>query len=168
MSDFSKSDSTNHPGCDSEGERFVASSYGSKVQDSRKSPRPPQVQGNAWSVCCKITIIVLHANSDWTAAGPEGDGENEGKISKINTRLQRLLRPQFDNLFEKMHRNVKYFVVFCNLINLLDFRPDPNDAVNVKVKIRGFLQLRKPTKVTALHNLLSHSPLIFLAIGSGV
>jgi hypothetical protein len=64
MSDFSEIDSMNHPGCDSEGERSVASSFGSEVQDSRKRPRPPQIQGNAWILCCKITIIELHADSD--------------------------------------------------------------------------------------------------------
>ncbi len=74
-----------------------------------------------------MTIIELHADSDWKAAGLEGNGENAGIISKINTRLhttlQRLLGSQFETLFEKMHRNVKYFVIFCNRINLLDLRP---------------------------------------------
>jgi hypothetical protein len=155
MSEFSERDSTNHPGCDSEGESYVASSYGSEVQDSRKRPHPPQIQGNAWILCCRITIIELHADSDWEAADPEGDGDNEGKFSKINILLERLLGSQFETLFEKMHRNVEYFVVFCNLINLLDFGTDTNDAVNVKVEIRGFLQLQKPIEVTALKKLLS-------------
>jgi hypothetical protein len=145
MSDFSESDSTNHSDCHSDGECLVASSYVSEVhevQDSRKRPRPPQVQGNSWILCCKMTIIELHADSDWKAAGPEGDGENEGIISKINTRQQRLLGYQFETLFGKMYRKVKSFVVFCNLISLFDFETNTNDAVNVEVEIRDLLQLQ--------------------------
>ena len=154
MSDFSESDSTNHAGCDSDGEDSVASSYGSEGQDSRKRPRPPQIQGYAWILSCYITV---DDDSDWTAAGPEGNDENEDKVTKINAYLQRLLGAQFESLFGKMHGNVKYFVIFCNLVNILDFGADTNDVkVNlVKVEIRGFLQLQKPTKLTALQKLLS-------------
>ena len=48
-----------------------------------------------------------------------------------------------------------YFVIFCNLINILDVGADSSDAVKIKIEIRGFLQLRKPTAVTALQKLLS-------------
>ncbi len=47
-----------------------------------------------------------------------------------------------------------FFVIFCNLINILDVGADSNDAVKIKIEIRGFLQLRKPRAVTALQNLL--------------
>jgi hypothetical protein len=42
-----------------------------------------------------------------------------------------------------------YFVVFCNLINILDVGADFSDAVKIKIEIRGFLQLRKSRAVTA-------------------
>ncbi len=87
MSDSSESDSSNRPDCDSDGEVSVASSYGSKVQDCRKRPRQPQIQGNSWVLRSQITIDQLHTNSDWIAAGPEGEFENEDRITKINTRL---------------------------------------------------------------------------------
>ena len=154
MSDFSESDSSNHAGCDSPCEDSVASSYGSEVPDSRKRPRPPQIQGYAWSLHSHITVDELHADSDWTAAGPESDAENESRTSKINTRLQALCGAQLETLFGKMHGNVKYFVIFCNLVNILDFGANTND-VKVKVEIQGFLQLQKPTKLTALQKLLS-------------
>jgi hypothetical protein len=64
----------------------------------------------------------LHADSDSMAAGPEGDAENEGRITDINTHLQGLFGAQFEKLFGKLNGNVIYFVVFrvCNLINILD------------------------------------------------
>ena len=151
MSDSSESDSSNRPGYVSDGDISV---YGSEVQDSRKRPRPPQIQGNAWVLHSHITVDELHADSDWTAAGPESDAENESRTSKINTRLQALCGAQLETLFGKMHGNVKYFVIFCNLVNILDFGANTND-VKVKVEIRGFLQLQKPTKLTALQKLLS-------------
>jgi hypothetical protein len=97
----------------------------------------------------------LHADSDSMAAGPEGDAENEDRITKINTHLQRLFGAQFEFLFGKLHENVLYFVVFCNLINILDVGAVSSDAVKIKIEIRGFLQLRKPRAVTALQKLLS-------------
>ncbi len=39
--------SSNHPGCDSDGESSVAL-YGSEVQDCRERPCQPQIQGDAW------------------------------------------------------------------------------------------------------------------------
>ena len=90
MSNSSESDSTNSPGCDSDGEDSVASSYGSEVPDCRKRQRPPQIQGHAWVLRGQITMDQLHADSDSIAAGPEGNVENEDRITNINTRMQGL------------------------------------------------------------------------------
>ncbi len=54
MSASSESDSSNCPGCDSDGEFLVASSYGSEVQDCRKSKYQPQIQTSAWVLRCQI------------------------------------------------------------------------------------------------------------------
>jgi hypothetical protein len=62
----------------------------------------------------------LHSDSDSMAAGLEGNVENEDRITKINSRLQGLFGAQFEILIGKLHGNVMYFVVFCNLINILD------------------------------------------------
>ncbi len=78
----------------------------------------------------------LHADSDSMAAGPEGDVENEDRVTKVNTRLQGLFGAQFEILFGKLHRNVMYFVISCNLINILDVGADSNDAVKKKLKSR--------------------------------
>ena len=54
------------------------------------------------------------------AAGLEVDVENEDRITKINIRLQGLFGAQFEILFGKLIGNVMHFVVFCNLINVLE------------------------------------------------
>ncbi len=98
----------------------VASSYGSEVQDCRNRKHQPQIQGGAWVLRCQITMDQLHSNSDSMAAGLKGYVENEDRITKINTRLQGLFGAQFEILIGKLHGNVMYLVVFCNLINILD------------------------------------------------
>ena len=112
----------------------MASSYGSEVQDCRKRSRQPQIIGHAWVLRGQITMDRLHANSDSVAAGLEGDAENEDRISKINTRLQGLFGAQFKLLFGKLIGNVMYFVIFCNLINVLDVGADSSDVVKKKMK----------------------------------
>jgi hypothetical protein len=77
MSGSSESDAFNHTGCDSDGEGSVASSYGSEVQNCRKRPSQPQIQGNAWVLNCRIFTDDFHANADWAATGPDGDVEME-------------------------------------------------------------------------------------------
>ncbi len=119
MSASIESDSSNRPGCDSDGEFSVASSYGSEVQDCRKRKHQPQIQGSAWVLRCQITMDQLHSDSDSMAAGLEGNVENEDRITKLNTRLQGLFGAQFEILIGKLHGNVMYFVIFCNLINIL-------------------------------------------------
>jgi hypothetical protein len=154
MSASSESDSSNRHGCDSDGELSVASSYGSEVQDCRKRPRHPQIIANSWVLLGQITMDQLHADSDSMAAGPEGDAENEDRITKINTRLQRLFGSQFEILFGNLHENVLYFVVFCNLINILDVGTDSNDAAEIKIELQCYLQLKQARAVTGLQDLL--------------
>jgi hypothetical protein len=133
----------------------VTSSYGSEVQDCRKRLCQTQIIGHAWILHAQIIMDQLHADSHSMAAGPEGDVENEEIITKINTRLQGLFGAQFEKLFGKLHGNVTYFVVFCNLMNILDVGADSNDAVKIKIETQCFLQLRKPRAVTAPEKLLS-------------
>ncbi len=103
-------------------------------------------------------------------AGSEDNIENEGEISKIHRHLQIFFCAQFEKLFGKIHGNVKYFVVFCNLINILDVGADTSNHAEevVKIGIQGFLQLRNAVTDTALQNCFLYSPLIFLAVGSVV
>ena len=108
MSASSESDSSNRPGCDSDGAFSVASSYGTKVQDCRKRLRQAQIIGSAWVLHAQSIMDQLHADSDSMAADPEGDVDNEDKITKINTRLQGLFGAQFEILFGKLLGNIMY------------------------------------------------------------
>ncbi len=82
MSGSSESESSDRLGCDSDGESSVASLYGSEVQDCRKRPRQAQIQGNSWVLRAQMIMDQLHAYSDSMAVGPEGDVENEDRITK--------------------------------------------------------------------------------------
>jgi hypothetical protein len=154
MSDCSENDSSSHLGYDSEGELSVPSTYGSEVlespaqQDCRKRPRQ-QIQGASWVLRAQIT-----ADSDWLTAGSEGDVENEEKTAKINAHLQSLFGAQFQILFRKLYKIVSYFVIFCNLINILDVGTGFNDAAEIKIEFQGYLQLKTPRKVKQLQDLL--------------
>ena len=131
MSESSEIDSSNH-GCDSGGELSEPSTYGSEVQESpaqqdcRKRPRQIPIQGNSW-----VLIAQMTADSDWLTAGSEDDVENEERTAKINARLQNLFGAQFQILFGKLYKIVSYFVVFCNLMNILDVGTDSNDAAAI-------------------------------------
>jgi hypothetical protein len=113
-----------HPGCDSDGESYVAPWYGSQVSDCRKRTCTIQIKGAAWVLRGQITVDDLHALSHSTVAGPEDNIENEDEISKKHSHLQILFGVQFEKLFGKMHGNVKYLVIFCNLVNILDAGSD--------------------------------------------
>ena len=94
----------------------MASSNVSEVQDCRKRSRQQQIQGSSWVLRGQITIDQLHANSDGMTAVPEGDVENEDRISKLNARLQGLLGAQFKILFGKLSGNVKYLWFSATLL----------------------------------------------------
>ena len=76
------------------------------------------------------------------------------RTAKINAHLQNLFGAQFQILFGKLYEIVSYFVVFCNLINILDVGTGSNDAAEIKIEIKGFLQLKNSRAVTRLQDLL--------------
>ena len=98
-----------------------------------------QILGASWVLRAQIT-----ADSDWWTAGSEGDVENEERNAKINAHLQSLFGAQFQILFGKIHEIVSYFVIFCNLINILDVGTDSNDAAEIKLNYGVTCNLNKP------------------------
>jgi hypothetical protein len=62
-------------------------------------------------------------------AGSEGGVENEERTAKTNAHLQSLFGAKFQILFGKLCEIVLYFVIFCNLINILDVGADSSNAV---------------------------------------
>ena len=63
-------------------------------------------------------------------------------------------------MFGNLFNSVSYFVIFCNLFNILHVAPA---ATKVKIQIRGFLQLGKSKAKTGLDKLLSPTLSDFLA-----
>jgi hypothetical protein len=64
----------------------------------------------------------------------------------------------FEILFGKeQHPHVKYFVFFCNLVNILHAGPTAA-ATKIKIQIWGFLQVGKLLSLTALDKLLKCFP----------
>jgi hypothetical protein len=53
-------------------------------------------------------------------------------------------------LLGKLLGIVKYFVVFCNLSNILDVGEDSDDAVKIQIEILCFMQLCKSKAATVL------------------
>ncbi len=137
LSASSESDSSNRPGCDSDGEFSVASSYGS---DCSKRKHQPQIQGSAWVLRFQITMDQLHSYSD-SMAGPEGDVENEDRITKISTRLQGLFGAQFEILIGKLHGNLMYlwFSATRSTVWIKNFPAVRNDSSDCACKFAVFV-----------------------------
>ena len=152
MSNFYESDSSHQFGRDSGDEDSVASSHAPQQEAREKRPRAKQVIGNAWVLRGEITINMIHNNSD--QADMHGDVENDAKVQTTKSQIQAALGAKFESLFVKMLNNIKYFVFFCNLVDILHVGPA---ATKVKIQIRGFLQIGKATTLTALEKLLSPS-----------
>jgi hypothetical protein len=101
---------------------------------------------------------VLHNDSG--QASMDGDADYDSEIQNTRLQTQAALGPKFETLFQKMLTHVKYFVFFCNLVNILHAGPA---ATQVKIQIQGFLQLGKNTALTALKKLISAPVSAFLS-----
>ena len=80
------------------------------------------------------------------------DDDEEAKIQNIKSQTAAALGATFEILFGGIHPHVKYFVFFCNLVNILHAGPAAA-ATEIKIQIRGFLQMGKNTMATALEKL---------------
>jgi hypothetical protein len=76
------SESSNRPGCDYDGDFFVASSNGSDVQDYRKRQRPTQIQCNSWILRGHLTIDEMHADSEFQI------GRRQVQIAMLKRRIE--------------------------------------------------------------------------------
>ena len=117
-----------------------ASSLASHLQGRPKRQRPAQIVGKAWVLHGEITINQSLSDSF------------DAKVQNTKSQLQATLGAKFETLFEKMCSEVSYFVIFCNLFNILHDAPA---ETKVKIQIRGFLQLGKSKAKTGLDKLLS-------------
>ncbi len=67
--------------------------------------------------------------------------------------MEAALGPTFEFLFGKLFGKVWIFVIFCNLVNVLDLAPAAA-ATKVKIQIWCFLQIKQAVAITALEELL--------------
>ncbi len=74
--------------------------------------------------------------------------DDDAKLQNIKSQIEAALGIKFENLFQKMLPCIKYFVLLCNLVNVLHAGPAAA-ATQVKSQIQGFLQLGKNIKLTA-------------------
>jgi hypothetical protein len=149
MSDSNENDSSHRSGGESDCEGSAASSHESELPDTRTPRRNEQIQGRVWILRGEITTTLLHNDS---ASMDCDDDDEEAKIQNIKSQTAAALGATFEILFGGIHPHVKYFVLFCNLVNILHAGPAAA-ATEIKIQIRGFLQMGKNTMATALEKL---------------
>ncbi len=77
----------------------------------------------------------------------DGDADDEeAKVQNTQSMTEAALGAKFENLFHKMPPHLKYFVFFCNLVNILHAGPA---AAATKIKIWDG-KLGKPKSLTVL------------------
>jgi hypothetical protein len=100
-------------------EGSAASSHESELSDPRKRRRNEQIQGKAWILRGEITTTLLHNDS----ASMHCDNDEEAKVQNTKSQTEAALEATFEILFGKKHPDVKYFIFFCNLVNILHAGP---------------------------------------------
>ena len=153
MSVSSKSDSSHRSGGESDCEGSAASSHeseASELPDTPKQRRNKQNQGMAWILRGEITTTLLHLDS--ASMDCDDADDEEAKIQNIKSQTAAALGATFEFLFGVLHPRVKYFVLFCNLVHILHAGPAAA-ATEIKIQIRGFLQMGKNTFASTLEKL---------------
>jgi hypothetical protein len=141
MSDSSEGDESRvfYENSDGEGSETssLVSSLASHLQGRPKRQRPAQIVGKAWVLHGEITINQSLSDS------------LDAKVQNTKSQLQATLGAKFENLFEKMCSEVSYFVIFCNLFNILH---DVPAETKVKIPIRGSFNWENPKQRRDLIN----------------
>jgi hypothetical protein len=152
MSVSSESDSSHRSGGESDREGLAASSNESEVQDTPDTPkrrRNKQIKGATWILRGEITTTLLHNDS---ASMEDCDNDEGAKVQNTRSQTEAALGATFQILFGAMHAHVKYFIFFCNLVDILH-AGHAAAATIIKIQIRGFLQLGPSTPASALAKL---------------
>ncbi len=66
------------------------------------------------------------------------DNDEEAKDKNTKSQTEAALGATFEILFGKKHPDIKYFIFFCNLVNILHAGPAAG-STKIKVQIWGFL-----------------------------
>jgi hypothetical protein len=154
MSDSSENHSFHRSGGESDCESSAASSHESELPDTPKPRRNKKIQGWAWILRGEITTTLLHNDS----ASMDCDNDEEAKVQNTRSQTEAAFGATFEILFgKKQHPHVKYFVFFCNLVNILHAGPAAA-ATEIKIQIRGFLQMEKTLRQRRSKNYWSAAP----------
>ena len=147
-SDFHNSfDENSDGGCGS------AASSLAPHQGRPKRTRQTQIRGKTWVFRGEINTNMQQYDSDHDNIDTVVNEETP-LFRSIKSQLHAALGSKFEIMFGNLFSSVSYFVIFCNLINILDVGPA---ATKVKIQIRGFLQMGNTKAKTALDKLLSPS-----------
>ena len=149
MSGSGENDSPHQSGGESDCEGSAASSHDSELPDTQAPRRNAQNQGAAWILRGEITTTLLHNDA---ASMDCDDDDEEAKIQNMKSQTKAALGATFEFLFGVLHPRVKYFVLFCNLVHILHAGPAAA-ATEIKIQIRGFLQMGKNTFASTLEKL---------------
>jgi hypothetical protein len=90
----------------------------SELPDTRKPRCKERIQGKAWILRGEITTTLLHNDS----ASMDCENEEEAKVQNTKSQTEAALGATFDILFGNKRPDVKYFIFFCNLVNILRAR----------------------------------------------
>ena len=149
MSSSSENDSSHRSGGASDCEGSAASCDESELPDTPTPRRNEQIRGKAWILRGEITTDLLHNDS----ASMDCDDDQDAKVQNTKSQTEAALGATFEIRFGKKHPDVKYFIFFCNLVNILHAGPAAA-ATKIKIQIRGFLQLGQVTALTVLEKLV--------------
>ncbi len=137
MSGSSESDISHRSGGNSDRDSDSEGSAASSLLE--KKPRTIQIRGGVWVLRGEITTNLLH---NYTSLDGDGqDADDDAKVQNTKSQIESALDAKFEGLFEKMLGNIKYFVLLCNLVQIL--QDGHAAATKVKIQIRGFLQSGK-------------------------
>ena len=134
----------------SDGGCSAASSLAPHLQGRPKRTRPTQIRGKTWVLRGEINTNTLQYDSDHDTIDTVVNEETP-LFRSIKSQLHAALGSKFEIMFGNLFSSVSYFVIFCNLINILDVGPA---ATKVKFQIRCFLQMGNTKAKTALDKLL--------------
>jgi hypothetical protein len=119
MSGSSENDSSHRSGGESDCEGSAASFHEFELSDTRKRRRNKKNQRRAWIFRGEITTAILHNDS----ASMDCDNDEEAKVQNTKSQTEAALGATFELLFGKKHPDVKYFIFFCSLVNILHAGP---------------------------------------------
>ena len=109
-----------------------------------------QIRGKVWAFHGDIITDLLPDDSDLPGFD---DSDEKANFLRLQSHLKARLGDDF-KVFFGIETVITYFVIFCELLGVLQLVPDSDNALKNKIKIRGFLQCPKTIAITKLQKCL--------------